>query len=70
MDRDSFIDDHLETPEIDSFQLVRHGSKRIVELLVFRSFDDSNLCIDSVLANIDERRILSTSEVEGVLKGC
>ena len=69
-DRDSFINDHLETPEIDSFQSVRHGSKRIVELLVFRSFDDSNLCIDSMLADIDKRCILCASEVEGVSKGC
>ena len=45
-------------------------AQSIVELLVFRSFDDSNLCIDSMLADIDERRILGASEVEGVSKGC
>ena len=70
MDRHGFVDDELESANVNAFELVRHGSQCVVELLMFCSFESSNLCIDSMLANIDERRILGASEVEGVSKGC
>ena len=64
MDRDSFVNDELETSEVDPFQLGRHGSKRIIELLVFCSFDDGNFGIDCMFADINKRSILCLSEIK------
>ena len=54
MDRDSFVNDQLEALEIDSFQLIRHCLKCIIELLMFHGFDDSNFSIDRMFAVIDK----------------
>ena len=64
MDRDSFVNDQLEALEIDSFQLIRHCSEHIIELLMFCGFDDSNFSIDCMFADIGKQSVLRSSKVE------
>ena len=54
MDRNGFVDNQLEASDIDSFQLIRHCLKCIIELLMFHGFDDSNFSIDCMFADIDK----------------
>ena len=54
MDGRGFVDDEFESANVNAFELVRHGLQCVVELLMFCSFEDSNLCVDGMLANINE----------------
>ena len=58
------VNDELEALNVDSFQLIRHGSKRVIELLMLCSLDDGHFCVDSMLAHINEQGVLCLSKIE------
>ena len=65
-----FVNNKLESANVDSLEFVWHCLQRIVEFWVFCCFECCNFSVDGTCANIDERDVFCLGKVEGVAKSC